>query len=145
MPASDRTLIARPDDTMSKEDLEKGQEMLSLVIQKMTTCDPNNPPTLNELLASMNVNIDYYYRMLSTAEKRSSILMKRSINEQFINNYNPVILRAIRANMDIKYVCNPWACIAYMTSYMCKPERHMSELMKKAAKETTTGNVRHVY
>ena len=28
-----------------------------------------------------------------------------------------------------------WACIAYITSYICKPEKTMSELMSKASNE----------
>ena len=37
--------------------------------------------------------------------------------------------------MDIQFITNIWACIAYLTSYMCKPERGTSELMKKVGKE----------
>ena len=44
--------------------------------------------------------------------------------------------------MDIQYITNIWACIAYLTSYICKPERTMSELMKKACKEAHEKGVR---
>jgi DNA replication protein DnaC len=37
--------------------------------------------------------------------------------------------------MDIQMITSIWACIAYITSYICKPEKTMSELMKKASKE----------
>ena len=44
--------------------------------------------------------------------------------------------------MDIQYITDIWACIAYLTSYICKPERTMSELMKKAIKESSHQGVR---
>lgn len=34
-----------------------------------------------------------------------------------------------------------WACIAYITSYICKPEKTMSELMQKASKEANDKGV----
>ena len=34
-----------------------------------------------------------------------------------------------------------WACIAYITSYICKPEKTMSELMQKASKEANEKGV----
>ena len=74
--------------------------------------------------------------------KQCSILMKRIPGDIYINNYNPVILTALKANMDIQYITDIWACIAYLTSYMCKPEHTMSELMKKACKEATDSGVR---
>ena len=40
--------------------------------------------------------------------------------------------------MDIQYVIDIWSCIAYITSYMCKPEKEMSQLMKHAVKEADT-------
>ena len=37
--------------------------------------------------------------------------------------------------MNIQYVTGIYAMLTYLTSYLCKPEHHMSELMKKATKE----------
>ena len=67
--------------------------------------------------------------------------MKRSIQEIDVNNYNPVLLKELRANMDIQYITGVWACFAYLTSYMCKPERTMSELMKKTSTEASDDGI----
>ena len=37
--------------------------------------------------------------------------------------------------MNIQYVTSVYAVLAYLTSYLCKPEHSMSELMKTAVKE----------
>lgn len=43
--------------------------------------------------------------------------------------------------MDIQMITSIWACIAYITSYICKPEKTMSELMQKASKEANDKGV----
>lgn len=40
--------------------------------------------------------------------------------------------------MDIQYITGVWAFVAYITSYMCKPERTMSELRRNATKEAAS-------
>lgn len=40
--------------------------------------------------------------------------------------------------MDIQFITDVWACVAYITSYMCKPEKSMSDLMHNACKESAT-------
>ena len=37
--------------------------------------------------------------------------------------------------MNIEFVTGVYAMLTYITSYLCKPEHTMSELMKKASKE----------
>ena len=38
--------------------------------------------------------------------------------------------------MTIQFVTGVYATLTYLTSYLCKPEDTVSELMKKASKET---------
>jgi hypothetical protein len=47
-----------------------------------------------------------------------------------------------RANMDIQYILDPYACVAYVTSYLCKAEKTTSELLSKASKEAHLKPVR---
>ena len=35
--------------------------------------------------------------------------------------------------MDLQFITDPYSCIMYITSYMTKSERAMSELLKKVA------------
>ena len=43
--------------------------------------------------------------------------LKRKPNELRINNYNPPCLKAWRANMDIQFVFDVYACAMYIVSY----------------------------
>ena len=83
----------------------------------------------------MQHNATNFKESLSVASRRTHVVLKRTTAEGFINQYNPFILKALRSNMDIQYITDVWACIAYITSYMCKPEKQMSDLMRNAVKE----------
>jgi len=43
--------------------------------------------------------------------------------------------------MDIQFVLDPYACVVYITSYMLKEERNMSELLMAAAEESQDASV----
>ena len=76
--------------------------------------------------------------------------MKRSPIEIRINCYNPHLLKAWKANMDIQFVLDPYACAVYILSYITKGQRGMSKLLRKACEEAKEGNknivnrVRHI-
>ena len=44
--------------------------------------------------------------------------------------------------MNLQFVTGVYGLLAYLTSYMCKPERNMSELMKKALKEASGKDIK---
>ena len=68
-------------------------------------------------------------------EKKVPILYKRKPSEVNIGPYNTVILKLLKANMNLQFVTDVYAMLTYLTSYLCKPEHAMSKLMKKASKE----------
>ena len=82
--------------------------------------------------------------------KRSTLLLKRSPSEIRINCHNPYLLKAWRANMDIQFVLDPYACAVYILSYITKGQIGMSKLLRKACEEAKEGNknivnsVRHI-
>ena len=69
-------------------------------------------------------------------------MLKRKPNECNVNNYNPHVLRAWQANMDIQYVLNGYACVMYIASYIMKTDRAMGELLKRVANETRTEDLK---
>ena len=71
-----------------------------------------------------------------------TIIYKRKPCEVNIGPYNTVILMLLKANMNIQFVTGVYAMLTYLTSYLCKPEHTMSELMKKASKEAYGKDIR---
>ena len=81
------------------------------------------------------VTAEQYDNALGCVEKKVSILFKRKPSEVNIGPYNTVILKLLKANMNLQFVTDVYAMLTYLTSYLCKPEHAMSKLMKKASKE----------
>ena len=64
-----------------------------------------------------------------------TIFLRRTAEEAYINNYNPTILRAWQANMDIQYVTNINAVVNYILGYVTKPEKEIGDLLKSTLKD----------
>ena len=135
-PPSPETVISRPptDETVASI---KGSAMKvqAKVYKQLLESDPNNPIDIETLLEQADITEAEYVSSLKVAQRKTTIIMKGMPSEVNVNNYNGHILKASRSNMDIQFIATIWGCIAYLTSYMCKPERSMSELMRKASRE----------
>ncbi len=72
------------------------------------------------------------------------MLLKRSPNEQNVNNYNPSVMSACiwQANMDIQYVLNAYACVMYVASYVMKTEKAMGASLKQVTAEVRTDELK---
>ena len=144
-PPSPQTLIARlPDNEATAGIKENASAVLTKIKEVLTDTEHTQGGILSFdiLYEKANVTQEEYVSALQIAQRRTTVVMKRLPNEITVNNYNTTILRALRANMDIQYITNIWACIAYLTSYICKPEKTMSEMMRKASKESTSKPIR---
>ena len=70
--------------------------------------------------------------------------MKGSTGSCFLNNYNPVLLKAWEPSLDIQPVHNYIKALIYTAAYFSKSESEVSESLKQAAKEIKNQNV-HVH
>ena len=93
-----------------------------------------------QFLKRLGLNEENYILALRHTIKRNTLFLKRLPSEIRINNYNTELLKAWRANMDMQYVLDPYACATYILSYITKGQRGMSRLLEKATEEVKTGN-----
>lgn len=56
--------------------------------------------------------------------------------------YNPSVMLAWQANMDIQFALNAYVCVMYMASYVMKTERSIGELLKYVAAEARTDELK---
>ena len=96
--------------------------------------------SFDELLKEFDVSERQYILAIRSSLNCPTIFLKRSSNELRINNYNPTCLLAWRANMDIQYVLDVYACAMYIVSYISKAQKRMSELLRRAVAEAKEGN-----
>ena len=100
--------------------------------------------TFEEYLQELQMTDEQYIMAIrqSLDKNRSKIFLRRSPAEVNINNYNIRLLRLHRANMDIQFVLDPFACVKYILSYINKANRGMSKLLRETVAEITArGNV----
>ena len=96
--------------------------------------------SFDELLKEFEVSERQYILAIRSSLNCPTIFLKRSPNELRINNYNPTCLLAWRANMDIQYGLDVYACAMYIVSYISKAQKGMSELLRRAVAEAKEGN-----
>ena len=66
---------------------------------------------------------------------KPSVVLRREKADIYVNNYNPDVLRAWNANIDIQYVLDPYSCIMYIISYIAKSESELGVVLKQAREE----------
>ena len=105
--------------------------------QKQITVS-NTDLSLADLLDKADLTETEYIEALETSCTGNVVVLKRELDNCCVNNYNPSVLLAWQANMDIQFVLNAYACVMYIASYIMKTERAMGELLKQVAAEART-------
>ena len=96
--------------------------------------------SFDQFLSNLNITEENYLLAISTSINAPTVFLKRNPNELRINSYNPFCLSAWRANMDIQYVLDVYACAVYIVNYISKGQKGMSELLRQACSEARKGN-----
>ena len=141
-PPSTKTLIAYPrtDEDDASIDMNTVSNALSRVRKELIDGDVD--VSIEQLLNNAKVPMRHYEKALEISTKGNAIVLKREPKECKINNYNPNVMLAWQANMDIQFVLNAYACVMYVASYMMKSERAMGELLRNVAKENRTDEMK---
>ena len=133
-PPSYNTLISEPNDD-DDDTIDTVSNVLSKVRNEQIDNNACVDVSLNELLTKVKISHSNYVDALKTSIRGNVVVLKRKPCECKINNYNPHVMLAWQANMDLQYVMNPYACIMYVASYMMKTEKAMGELLRSVANE----------
>ena len=136
-PPSAKTLIT----TIDPEHVTDQNMGVLTKVQKLIA-DGNTNLSLGELLHKAGVTEQEYIEALEVSTNGNVVVLKREPNECYINNYNPSVMLAWQANMDIQFVLNAYACVMYVASYIMKTERSMGELLKRVAAEARTDELK---
>ena len=88
--------------------------------------------SLEDFLASVNISETEYDLVLKFGYKVPTVINKRRPCECWINCYNPHTLKLMESNQDVAFALSMYGCICYLLSYLAKPERNVSKLMKEA-------------
>ncbi|CAF4643347.1 unnamed protein product, partial [Rotaria sp. Silwood2] len=86
------------------------------------------------------MNEEEYIKIIRAELKKPKVFLKRAPNEIRINAYNPMIMSLHKANMDIQFILDPYACSMYCVDYISKSENGMPKLLREALNELKKGN-----
>ena len=129
-------MIVRTGSNIDKIMLLKSKKIIDKILLEIAQLDDLSDVTLKEVLEMCNISESKYYTAFKHVQKKNlTIIYKRRPCEVNIGPYNTVLLMLLKSNMNIQFVSGIYAMLMYLTSYLCKPEHTMSELMKKASKE----------
>ena len=67
--------------------------------------------------------------------KGSEVILRRDIDEMFINNYNPEWIVSWSANLDVSCVYDFYGAITYVTDFFTKDSTGLTEVLKTAMKQ----------
>ncbi|KAI8780918.1 ATP-dependent DNA helicase PIF1 [Biomphalaria glabrata] len=107
-------------------------------IQEDVTCmwkENSFSETFESFLERHNLTEEKYILVIRSCLKRRTVVLKRKFDAVFINAYNELLLGTWKANMDIQYVLDEYACASYIASYINKSYRGMSQALIEADKE----------
>ena len=112
LPTVPRSMILEPlIETHFKED--KLKEMKKLYDQIENFRDEmkyGQDVAFETFFEKLKLAEDQYLKAIRYSLKCPTLFLKRSPFEIRINNYNPNLLKAWRANMDLQFVLDPYAC-----------------------------------
>ena len=108
---------------------ETHKEAWKCIKKQLNDMKEGHDISFDELLGKLNVTEENYVLTIRSSLKCPTIFLKGQPNELRVNNYNPACLEAWRANMDIKFVLDVYACAMYIVSYISKAQKGMSELL----------------
>ena len=134
-PPSFKTLISK--ESGDDDDDDDGSAKLLAKVRKLLI-DGNNDISLLSLLQLAEIEHSNYETALCKTNRGNNIVLKRNPCDCNVNNYNPSVLLAWQANMDIQYVMDAYACVMYVASYIMKHEKSMGELLKHVSNEVRT-------
>ena len=92
-------------------------EKLGLVATEMMR-NQKISQSLEEFISEMKISYEIYERVVRSTIKRSKIFLKRDLKDIRSNAFNEEILKRHRANMDLQFVLDPYACVHHILDYI---------------------------
>jgi macrodomain Ter protein organizer (MatP/YcbG family) len=150
LPPMKKTVILEPLD----ECVEKHKSMYKEIQEKINSLhelDNIEDLTFEEFLSDiLHMTEEDYIKCVRSSLSGAKVFLQRKPYEVRVNPYMKVVLPAWKANHDLQFVLDPYACAMYIVSYISKSQKGMSALLDQAAKEAKEGNldlkrqVRHI-
>ena len=111
------------------------EKKLKCIRQKMSE---DIDMTFEEFLVSVGLTETAYIKVLTSSISKKTIVIRRSFNDRYMNNYNPILLPLWKANMDVQLCMDSHAVANYVVSYMTKVSQGVSKAMRDVVGQLKT-------
>ena len=88
-----------------------------------------------KIAENLKTSKQLYYEALGVSKRGKIVILKRTVQEMWVNNYNPEWILAWNGNMDIQMCLDFFAICTYITDYYTKDETGTMTHLIKAVKE----------
>ena len=140
-PPMPRTMILTPlDANTSDATKEECKVNLSKIQSFLEAANTDHNMSFEEVLTKLNLSEEAYMLAIRSSLKTNTVFLKRELRDIHTNSYNKACLLAWRANLDVQYIIDTYACAVYIASYISKSSRGMGLLLRQACKEARQGN-----
>ena len=137
---STKILYPLDTDNMDDDEVDQHKDAWQFIKKHLNDMKDGEDITFDQLFINLKLTEQNYLLAIRSSLKTPTIFLKRKPNELRINDYNAACLSAWRANMDIQFVLDVYACAVYIVSYISKAQKGMSELLRTACEEARRGN-----
>ena len=142
MPLENPANETEEDKNARKEKVKKASKILKIVKDALIALEDSDENIhLDEFLHNLGISNDDYEESLKISSRGNTIILKRTIRERMVNNYNGKMLKVWRANMDVQFCLDTYAIITYVCDYLTKTDDGLTKFMKEAIKEKKNSNI----
>ena len=141
-PTSQTDISHPPQQEDTKEKIKSAKSILHKVQEYFMCTDIDIENTsIEQVLQSLELNIDTYLQSLKVSQSGTSVILKRNVQDVFVNACNSDILSLWGGNMDLQIVTDEIAAVMYLCNYLTKGEKAMGETLKHVAKECRNDDI----
>ena len=143
IPPMRKTRVLHPLPLTSKKEEKERKSLYCLYIkikEHLRDLQGGKDISLDNFFNELGCTEEQYINAVRSSLNKPKIFYKRSCNEIRINPYMKNCLGAWKANHDIQFVLDAYACAHYISEYITKCTKGMSELMENALKEAREGH-----
>ena len=123
-------VLKRVGDILSNEDATKEIQGMFPKGDTIEQYEEYRRLRIEELLKRADVEKDDYYRALQFNSKGYTVVLKRDLDEIWMNPYNPEWLRCWDGNIDVQPCLDFFAINTYITEYFAKDETRTMQAIK---------------
>ncbi|XP_044581138.1 uncharacterized protein LOC123262784 isoform X2 [Cotesia glomerata] len=120
-----RVLIPMPQSDGRRQTLQqKAKELRASLGERRYTC-------MDEFLNANDLTYVSYLDVVRSTLRRATLVLKRNFDELMTNTFNPYLAGEVNSNIDIQFILDEYSCAEYVSEYVNKSVREMSNLRRE--------------